>query len=155
MYVNIIKKFLSNLIGKVKKDVNTANAKASRKTKIYFIVAAVLTFGLTFSIVTYNLGAEERALKKAEAEKEAAMIQQKEDETAAIVEAEKMKQEMLDKSERTKDAIMAEGEYSPVVAITEREPEISTKHSNGFSEWLNKNVLRIHINYEIKYYIFI
>ena len=111
------------------------------------ILIAVLCCGL------YALGADEREAERIVLEAKKQELRLEADKSAAYLAEQKVKQDMIDKSNRAKDAIIAKGEYSPITATTERQPEISTKHSNSISEWWGKNVLRVHIPYEIKYMI--
>lgn len=122
-----------------------------RKIKVYTGVA-FLALCVIFGGV-YAMGADNRAAEKAEVERKKQEIQLQADKSAAYLAQERVKQEMIDNSERAKDAIIAKGEYSPITSTTEREPEISSKHKNAISEWWSKNTLRVHIPYEVKYII--
>lgn len=144
-----MKKFILIRLGRL---LNRAdNRRASRKLRVR-IGLVVLAIALAGSGI-YALGADERALDKAEAKKLASELRLESDKSAALVEQAKVKQDIIDNSNRAKDAIIAKGQYVPLTITTERTPEISSKHGSGFSEWMSKNILRVHIPYEVNYMI--
>lgn len=143
------KKEITNIIRE--RVVEIGKGITFKKLKLYTGVT-FLGLCLIFGGV-YAMGSDNRAAEKAEVERKKQEIQLQADKSAAFLAQEKAKQEMVDNSERAKDAIIAKGEYSPITATTERQPEISSKHKNGISKWWGKNVLRVHIPYEIKYMI--
>ena len=121
------------------------------KMKLY-LSAGVVSILLVSSFV-YALGSEDRAIMKAIEEKKKQELQLEMDKAAALVAEAKVKQEMIDKSEKAKDIIISKGEYSPITIETEREPEIASENNGALSKWWSKNILRIHIPYVIKYVI--
>lgn len=136
---------------KDKEPLRKKNKSLKKKIKSFIAIATV---GMVATAgFVYAMGAEEREALKIIEQKKIADLQLEKDKAFALVEEAKAMQDMIDNADRAKDIIIAKGEYSPVTVKAERKPEIAIADKGGISSWLNKNVLRVFIPYEIKYMI--
>ena len=142
-----------NELKKVLKEKALEGVKNLSFNRLKFMITFALVAFIATSLAVYAAGADERKAEKLLIIQRKEELQHAADKSAAHIDELMVKQKMLDNSERAKDAIIAQGEFSPLKVETTRTPEISSEHSSGIGKWWSKNTLRMSISYEIRYMI--